>query len=148
LMKMGEGGMTKAGFALIPNNPALVQTLSVGQERLQTLFSLRAVNPATGGLVWQDQFAPGSRKRAKGEGVLFDVPRRRPIHQPMGHIFDLIVRTYDRTSGRLLWEDSFEQLDRIGEPAIGPEINAYPQVIPSWSPAGAGDSESRRTALR
>ncbi|MBI4001083.1 MAG: PQQ-binding-like beta-propeller repeat protein [Nitrospira defluvii] len=148
LLKLGEGGMTRAGAALIPNSPAIVQTSAAVHEPLQTLFSVRAVNPVTGGLVWQDQFAPGNRKRAKGEGVLFDVPRARPIHEPIGHIFDLVVRTYDRMSGTLLWEDSFEQLDRIEEPASDPGINAYPQAIPSWSPIGVEGADTYRTALR
>lgn len=148
LLRMGQGGMTKAGFALIPNKPAMVQTSSGGQERLQTLFSLRAVNPSTGGLVWQDQFAPGGRKGANGDGVAFDVPTVRSIHKPIEHIFDLIVRTYDRTTGALLWEDSFEQLDRIDEPAVEPDSNAYPQAIPSWRSVGVRGGESHRTAMR
>jgi hypothetical protein len=149
LQKMGQGGMSKATFTLIPNNPAMVQTsLGGGQEHLQTLFSLRAINPATGKLVWQDQFAPGGRKGVKREGVVFNVPTVRSTHEPIEHIFDLIVRTYDRTTGTLLWEDSFEQLDRIDEPPGEPDSNAYPQAIPSWSPVGVGGAESHRTALR
>ena len=148
LLKMGEGGMTKARFVLIPNNPGMVRTSSGSQERLQTLFSLRAVNPTTGGLVWQDQFVPGSRKGVKGNGVLFDVPTMRSTHEPIEHIFDLIVRTYDRTTGTLLWEDSFEQLDRIEEPAVEPNSNAYPQAIPSWSPVELWGGERHRMTLR
>lgn len=147
LLKVGEGGMTRAHAAFIPNSPTVVQTSTGVQASLQTFFSVRAVNPATGRLVWQDQFASGSRKRAKGEGVLYDVPRVRSVHEPIGHIFDLVVRTYDRTSGALLWEDSFEQLDRIEEPAIDPQT-AYPQAIPSWSPIGVEKVGSYRTALR
>ena len=148
LLKLGEGGMTRASAALIPNSHVVVQPAATVQKPLQTLFSVRAVNPTTGGLVWQDQFAPGSRNRAKGEGVLFDMPRMRPIHEEIGHIFDLVVRTYDRTSGTLLWEDSFEQLDRIEEPAGEPEIHAYPQAIPSWIPIGVEGATNHRTTLR
>lgn len=148
LLKLGEGGMTRARAALIPNSPAIVHTSAAGLEPLQTLFSVRAMNPVTGGLVWQDQFAPGSRKRVRREGVRFDAPHVRPIHEPIGHIFDLVVRTYDRTSGMLLWEDSFEQLDRLEEPPIEPETNAYPQVIPSWSPLAVVGADTHRTALR
>ncbi len=148
LLKLGEGGTMKASAALIPSNPAVVQTSADSQEPLQTLFYVRAVNPVTGGLVWQDQFVPGSRKRARAEGVLFDAPRVRSIHEPIGHMFDLVVRTYDRTSGTLLWEDSFEQLDRIEKPATEPETNAYPQAIPFWNPIDLVGSDTYRTALR
>jgi len=148
LLKMGQGGITQATSTLTPNNSALVRTSLGGQEHLQTLFSLRALNSATGGLVWQDQFVPGGRKVVKKDGVVFNGPTGRSIHEPIEHIFDLIVRTYDRTTGTLLWEDAFEQLDRIEEPAAEPDSNAYPQAIPSWSPVGVGDGESHRTALR
>ena len=148
LLKFGEGAMTRASAVLIPNNPVIVQNAAIVQKPLQTLFSVRAVNSRTGGLVWQDQFAPGSRGRTEGEGALFDMPRTMPIHEPIGHIFDLVVRTYDRTSGTLLWEDSFEQLDRIEEPEGEPEMHAYPQAIPSWIPIGFEGARSHRTALR
>ena len=148
LLKLGEGAMTRARAVLIPNKPLRVQNADIVQKPpLQTLFSVRAVNPTTGGLVWQDQFAPGTRNRAKGEGVLFDMSRMKPINEPIGHIFDLVVRTYDRTSGTLLWEDSFEQLDRIEEPANEPDIQAFPQAIPSWSPIVAEGAISHRTAF-
>ena len=148
LLKMGDGGMTRASAALTPNSHPKVQSAVAFQEPLQTLFSVRAVNPVTGGLVWQDQFAPGSRKWARAEGMLFNAPRVDMIHEPIGHIFDLVVRTYDRRSGTLLWEDSFEQLGRIEEPVIGPDTNAYPQAIPFWSPIGVDGADTYRTALR
>ncbi len=148
LLKLEEGAMTRASAVLVPNNPVTVQNAAIFQKPLQTLFSVRAMNPTTGGVVWQDQFAPGSRIRTKGEGALFHMPRTRPIHEPIGHIFDLLVRTYDRSSGTLLWEDSFEQLDRIEEPEGEPEIHAYPQAIPSWIPLGSEGARSHRTVQR
>lgn len=57
----------------------------------------------------------------------------KPVNEPIEHIFDLIVRTYDRTSGLLLWEDSFEEIDRTKELDSEPEMNVYPQAIPSWT---------------
>lgn len=150
LLRIDDGGkgITKTGAVLIPNNPGIVRASSGDQERLHTLFSLRAVNPTTGGLVWQDQFAPGSRKGMKANGVDFKRPSVRSIHESVDHIFDLSVRTYDRTTGTLLWQDSFEQLDRIEAPAAEPDTNAYPQAIPSWTSGGIGGGGSHRTALR
>ncbi|MCE3223939.1 MAG: exported protein of unknown function [Nitrospira sp.] len=148
LLKMGQGGITQAIFTFTTNNPPLVRTSLGGQEHLQTLFSLRALNSSTGGLVWQDQFVPGIRKVVKKDGVVFNGPTGRSIHEPIEHIFDLIVRTYDRKTGSLLWEDSFEQLDRIEVPADEPDDQARPQAIPSWSSIGRIGGESHRTALR
>jgi hypothetical protein len=148
LLKVGEGGPTRASATIIPSGTS-VQKVSVSSTTpLQILFSVRAVNPFTGGLVWQDQFAPGIRKRARIEGVLFDGLLVRPVGDPIGHIFDLVVRTYDRTSGTLLWEDSFEQLDRIEEPSTEPELRAYPQAIPSWNPSASLGRQAYQTKLR
>lgn len=130
LQKIGEGKTTRTSATIIPSNHTVVQTSDSSHKPLQTLFSVRAVNPVTGRLVWQDQFAPGIRKRAGVEGVLFDAPCVRPVSDPIGHIFDLIVRTYDRMAGTLLWEDSFKQLDRIEEPGTESQDHAHPQAIP------------------
>lgn len=149
LLKGGGGGMTKTSAMIIPRNPSTVRTSGSSPKDLQTLFSVRAVNPVTGGLVWQDQFAPGIRKRTAVKGVLFDAPSVRRVGDPIGHVFDLVVRTYDRTSGTLLWEDSFEQLDRIeDQPNESGDNDAHPQAIPLWNSNGAERVSIYRTALR
>lgn len=148
LLKVGEGRTTGVCATIIPSRPSASQVSASNPKPLQTLFSVRAVNPATGGLVWQDQFAPGVRKRARLEGVSLGGPFVRLVSDPIGHIFDLVVRTYDPTSGALLWEDSFEQLDRIEEPSTEPETNAYPQAIPSWNSTEVLDADVFQTALR
>jgi outer membrane protein assembly factor BamB len=149
LLKTGEGGMTKAQITARSNDPTKIRTLSDKQAPFQILFSLRAVNPTTGALLWQDQFAPGSsRERRKGSVVGFEMPAMRPTDQPVERIFDLSVRAYDRTSETLLWEDSFQQLDRLEDPAEKPSSDAYPQAIPSWSPSAMGNDKSHRMAWR
>lgn len=148
LLKVGEGGLTRASATIIPSCTSVLQVSVSSTTPLQTLFSVRAVNPFTGGLVWQDQFAPGVRKRARVEGVLFGGLFVRSVGDPIGHIFDLVVRTYDRTSGTLLWEDSFEQVERIEEPSIEPELRAHPQAIPSWSPSASLGRQAYQTKLR
>ena len=72
----------------------------------------------------------------------------KPVNEPIGHIFDLVVRTYDRASGILLWEDSFEEIDRIEELGSAPETNAYPQAIPFWHPSAADGTTIYEAALR
>ncbi len=148
LLKSPEGGMTRAVAVLVPNKQAMIQTASEVPASFKTLFSVQAVNPTTGRIVWQDQFAPGGRKRVKGEGVLFNLPIVRSMQEPVEHVFDLVVRTYEPMSGTLIWEDSFEQLDRIDDPAIDPEDNALPQAIPSWRSLDFERPGIYRTALR
>ena len=77
--------------------------------------------------------------------MAFKVPPVKPPHDPIGHVFDLTVRTYDHSTGTLLWEDFFEQLEG---PQVEQDTDAHPQAIPSWSPHGTDSGESYRMALR
>ena len=148
LVKVGEGGATKARATIVPSPASAIRASDRHPKAFQALFSVRAVNPTTGKLVWQDQFAPGTRKRAGIAGVACRDCFVKPANEPIGHIFDLVVRTYDRTSGILLWENSFEQLDRIEEPATAPETNSHPQAIPFWNPDEVSGAGVYQTVLR
>jgi hypothetical protein len=128
LLKAEEGGISRAQFTALSNDRTKIQTLSGSQAPFQIFFSLRAVNSVTGALLWHEQFASGSLDRRKGRGVAFEMPVMRPRDEPMERLFDLTVRAYDRTTGTLLWEDSFEQLDRLEEL---PTVRPYSQAIPS-----------------
>jgi hypothetical protein len=141
LLKVSEDGSSKVKATIIPKPTSAVPAADRAPQAFQSLFSVRAVNPVTGRLVWQDQFAPGIRKRPGSAGVVWRNSSGKPVNEPIGHIFDLVVRTYDRTSGILLWEDSFEEINRMEEPDSTPETNAYPQAIPFWHPAGANETD-------
>ena len=148
LLKVGEGGVAQTKAMITPRPLSAVPAADSATQSFQALFSVRAVNPISGRLVWQDQFTPGIRKRPGSAGVSCRKCAVKPINEPIGHIFDLVVRTYDRSSGILLWEDSFEEIDRIEEPDSAPETNAYPQAIPFWHPAGTNETDIFETALR
>lgn len=148
LLKVSEDGSSKVKATIIPKPTSARPAAARAPQAFQPLFSVRAVNPVTGRLVWQDQFAPGIRKRPGSAGVVWRNFSGKPVNEPIGHIFDLVVRTYDRTSGILLWEDSFEETNRMEEPDSTPETNAYPQAIPFWHPAGADGTDMYEAAFR
>lgn len=134
LMSVGDEGVVKVRASVTPIRHSAFLSACGAPKAFDTLFSLRAVNPVTGGLIWQDQFAPGVRRQGRVDGVSIGTAHLKPTTTPIAHIFDLLVRTYDHRSGVLLWEDSFEQLDQVEESSRVPETNSYPQAIPSWSP--------------
>ena len=84
-----------------------------GQPSVQVYLSLRAVDPRTGRLVWEDKFIPGASRTGRSERTGFRSVDRPAQIETIGHVFDLVVRTFDRTSGRLLWQDSFEDIDDL-----------------------------------
>lgn len=130
-LRSGDDGVAKVGAYVTQSSaPAFIRA-SNPPEALDTFFFLRAVHPITRGLVWQDQFVPGSRRRGRAQGVSIHDTIQVRTSNAISHVFDLVVRTYDRGSGGLLWEDSFEHLDQIEESMGVPETNGYPQSIPS-----------------
>lgn len=150
LLKVSEGGSAKVKATIIPHAsfaaPAADHHLP---QAFQSLFSVRAVNPVTGKLVWQDQFAPGNRRETGRAGVSYRNRSVKAIGQPIGHIFDLVVRTYDRSSGILLWEDSFEEIGHSQDDAdTEPETNGYPHAVPFWHPTRANETGIYPAALR
>ncbi|GAB1723492.1 MAG: hypothetical protein GDA65_19235 [Nitrospira sp. CR1.1] len=147
LLNVSEDGVSTVKATITPKPASAVPAADRAPQAFQSLFSVRAVNPLTGRLVWQDQFVPGTRKRPRSAGVVWRNFSGKPVNEPIGHIFDLVVRTYDRASGILLWEDSFEEIDRIEELGSAPETNAYPQAIPFWHPAGANEADVYEAAL-
>jgi len=134
LMRVGDEGVMKVRASVTPIRHSTFLAACGVPKAFDTLFSLRAVNPVTGGLIWEDQFAPGVRRQGRVDGVSIGTEHLKPTTTSIAHIFDLLVRTYDHRSGVLLWEDSFEQLDQVEESSRVPETNSYPQAIPFWSP--------------
>jgi len=148
LMKVGDEGVSKVKASVTPIQNSAFLVAAGTPKAFDTLFSLRAVNPVTGVLVWQDQFAPGSRRQGQAGGILIGNTYPGQTSTPIAHIFDLMVRTYDHRSGMLLWEDSFEQLDQVEEYPEAPEKNRIPQAIPFWSPTGGSASNVVRVTAR
>lgn len=134
LMSVGDESVVKVRASVTPICHSAFLAACGAPKAYDTLFSIRAVNPVTGGLVWQDQFAPGGRRQGRADGVSIGTAHLKPTPTPIAHIFDLLVRIYDHRSGVLLWEDSFEQLDQVEESSRVPETNSYLQAISFWSP--------------
>lgn len=77
-----------------------------------THFLLRAYDNRTGALIWQDQFNP-----MENMDELRDDPnliRTFPVRRAMrfGGLLDFFVRTFDPTTGQLIWQDRFTPLRR------------------------------------
>lgn len=144
LLKVDDEGVSKVMARISPNRPAVPLAAGGGPTTFDTLFSVRAVNPMTGGLVWQDQFTPGSRRRAQAKVISIGASMPMTAGIPIAHIFDLIVRTYDHTSGRLLWQDSFEPLDHVENV---PETYEYPQATPFEPVLGSSAATVLNAAL-
>ncbi|WP_447598761.1 hypothetical protein [Nitrospira sp. Nam80] len=97
---------------------------------VQLNLSLRAVDPLTGRLVWEDRFIPGVSTSRRAERTGFRSVDRFVTAETIGHIFNLVVRTVDRVSGRFLWQDSFEDADLIERTERDSGRQLEPQAVP------------------
>ena len=80
-----------------------------------THFLLRAYDNRTGALLWEDQFNPIENVDEAGDDA--NLSRAFPIGwaKRSGGQLDFLVRTFDPTTGQLLWQDQFISLGRGDE---------------------------------
>jgi len=80
-----------------------------------THFLLRAYDNRTGALLWEDQFNPIENMDEAGDDA--NLSRAFPIGwaKRVGGQLDFLVRTFDPTTGQLLWQDQFTSLGRGDE---------------------------------
>ncbi|MGA6828586.1 hypothetical protein ACO9S2_13355 [Nitrospira sp. NS4] len=92
------------------------------------LFLLRALDPVTGGLMWQDEFSTGSRPRAERIANRYvatgcDVSGSHPS-------YDFRIRMFESDGRQLLWEDLLAQEEDEGSQPEAVEDEA--RALPTW----------------
>ncbi len=142
LLKPGDGGAMGADVVLRPTTPSAASVADRSQNTLQTLYSVRALNPVSGNLLWQDRFAPGNGKPVRWDQSSLGSASPSLVDASPAPVFELVVQAYDTMSGALLWQDSFDQLEGIGDPPTVTEQEAHPHAIPLWN----GFGQPRRDA--
>lgn len=117
-----------------------VAGIATGADK-NTDFLVRTYEAATGALLWQDQFDPAGRDdeantlTVAGERV-FVVGR---AGKEVGNS-DWLVRTYDTTTGALLWQEQFD-LARDGEKASAVVIDRGSVFVAGEGTNAAGDQD-------
>jgi hypothetical protein len=96
----------------------------------QPVFLLRAMDQATGMLVWEDEFTTVRARMPRA--LLIAGPSIQPDSIPLvsSHTFNFRIRMYDPSGKRVLWEDQLSQL----ESDEGPEQSHSDQadILPAW----------------
>ena len=113
LVSQKEERRTRPIATVTPSRSAVWRTGTKGTFPVQAHFSLRAVDPQSGRLVWEDKFIPGAALAGRADKTGFAAAGGSAQIETIGHVFDLVVRTFDRASGRLLWQNSFEDMAAI-----------------------------------
>ncbi len=94
-------------------------------------FLVRARDPQSGALIWQDQFAAEGRGIARIERITDERTETVAPMPGLRHAFDFMIRAYNGTDEELLWQDAFDPLREVGKSVQQEDEHAG--FIPLWS---------------
>jgi hypothetical protein len=126
----------------LPRRAAVTRIHIVEATIEQPVFLLRAMDAATGVLVWEDEFTtvPPRIPRAQQIADRSIQPDGSPLASP--HTFNFRIRMYDPSGRKVLWEDRLSQPGADGGPEQSHSdqadmLPAWPNLPPEESAAGS-----------
>ena len=114
----------------LPRQAIVTRTLFVDATMEQPVFLLRAMDVATGMLVWEDEFTTIHARIPRAQRIAGRSIQPDGIQLGSSHTFNFSIRMYDPSGKKVLWED---QLSRL-ESDEGPEPSHSDQadLLPAW----------------
>ncbi len=122
-----EGETAKPVARLVRPAVTLRRAAQESGPTVQPYYLVRALDPNTGSVVWQDQFALNESGRGTSKLTGYRPLRPAPFRD-LGREFEMMVSAYDRASETLLWVDTFDSLEQ----EAASEQEARAGVLPSW----------------
>ena len=139
-----ESGSTHRVVAHLVPQATVTQVRSRGAFDGQPQFFLRALDPATGQLVWTDQFSAGVAGRlARTERVSRAVVGQTEGLAAPSQQIEFRIRMFDDRDRQIMWEDTIEPTVEETDMAAGHDAAA--ENLPVWH--GAGPEEMKREAI-
>ncbi|OQW34459.1 MAG: hypothetical protein A4E19_18555 [Nitrospira sp. SG-bin1] len=122
----------------LPRRATVMKRLVAETPIEQPVFLLRAMDAATGMLVWQDEFTTVRAGIPRAHQIVDRAthPDSPSLLNP--HTFNFRIRMYDPTGSKVLWEDQLFQADSDE----GPEQSHRDQadMLPAWPNLPQGES--------
>jgi hypothetical protein len=126
-----ESGSTHRVVAHLTPQATVTQVRSRGAIDGQPQFLLRAVDPATGQLVWTDQFSAGAGRLARAERVSRAVVGQTEGLAAPSQQIEFRIRMFDDRDRQMLWEDTIEPT--VDEADVAAGHDAAAQHLPAWN---------------
>lgn len=132
----------KAGGKLVstamPRRATVTRRQVVESTMDQPVFWLRAMDAATGSLVWEDEFTTVHTGIPRVHRIADQSLQPDSGPQANAHTFNFRIRMYDPSGKKVLWEDQLSQL----ESDEGPEQSRSDQadILPVWPNLSQGES--------
>ncbi|TKB93539.1 MAG: hypothetical protein E8D40_05560 [Nitrospira sp.] len=115
---------------VLPRQAIITKVQIIEATIEEPVFLLRAMDLATGMLVWEDEFTTVRMRIPRAQ--LIAGPSLQPESSPStnSHAFNFSIRMYDPSGKKVLWEDQLSQR----ESDEGPEQSHSDQadLLPSW----------------
>ncbi len=138
-----SGSSHRAVAHLAPPQATVTQVRSRGANGGQPQFFLRAVDSATGQLVWTDHFAAGAGPLARAERISRAVVGQTEGLMGPSQQIEFRIRMMDDRGRQMLWEDTMEPSVEGTDIAAG--YNDAAENLPVWR--GEGPEEMKKEAI-
>lgn len=115
-----------------PRRATVTKVGEVAVTAPQPSFLLRALDPETGGLVWEDEFSTDGRGRARMERIVDRQPGEDSDASGLSRSFDFRIRMFEDDGRHMLWEDQFAQRDEE-DVAQTESVEERAVELPTWS---------------
>jgi hypothetical protein len=138
-----ESGSTQRVVAHLAPQATVTQVRSRGAIDGQPQFFLRAVDPATGHLVWADQFSAGTGGLARAERVSRAVVGQTEGLAAPSQKIEFRIRMLKDRDRQILWEDTIEPT--VEETNVADGHDGAAENLPAWR--GAGPEEMTKEMI-
>ena len=120
----------KAVSTTLPRQATIRRKQVVDSTIEQPVFLLRAMDAATGMLVWEDEFTTVRTRTPQAQQIADRSINSDNISLTSLHTFDFRIRMYDSGGKKVLWEDQLSQLGSDQRPEQSHSDQA--DILPAW----------------
>jgi hypothetical protein len=138
-----ESGSAHRVVAHLAPQATVTQVRSGSAIDGQPQFFLRAVDSATGQLVWTDQFSAGAGRFARAERVSRAVVGQTEGLAAPSQQIEFRIRMFNERDRQMLWEDTIEPT--VDETDVVAGRDGAAENLPAWR--GAGPEGMEREAI-
>jgi hypothetical protein len=138
-----ESGSAQRVMAHLAPQATVTQVRSRGAIDGQPQFFLRAIDPATGHLVWADQFSAATGALAHAERVSRAVVGQTEGFATPSQQIQFRIRMLNDRDRQILWEDTIEPT--VEETGVADGHDGSAENLPAWH--GTGPEEMKREAI-
>ena len=115
---------------VLPRQAIITKVQIVEATIEEPVFLLRAMDVATGMLVWEDEFTTVRMRIPRAQLIAGPAIQPESIPLASSHTFHFRIRMYDPSGKKVLWEDQLSQRESDEKPEQSRSDQA--DILPAW----------------